>query len=71
MVKMKIKQIRMAKGLTLRQLSEMSDVSKSQLERIENNESMPAIDKLCDIAHALGVSVTDTFEYCYTKNPQY
>ena len=70
MITIKVKQLRMAKGMTQRQLAEASTVSKSQLNRIENNESMPTIDKLCDIAHALGVPVTDTFEYHYIENPQ-
>lgn len=71
MVTMKIKQLRMAKGWTQRQLAEASGISKSQLDRIEKNESMPTIDKLCDIAHALGVPAEKTYEYRHIeKNPQ-
>ena len=70
MVIIKIKQLSMSKGMTQRQLAAEASISKSQLDRIENNESMPAIDKLCDMAHALDVDITDTFEYRYIENPQ-
>lgn len=58
-----IKQIRQHKGLTTRQLSELSGISKSQISRIENNQQMPTIDTLCRLATALNTPVDDTFEY--------
>lgn len=70
MVIIKVKQFRMAKGLTQRQLSEKTEISKSQLGRIENGESFPTVDKAFDIAHALGASITDIFEYHFIENPQ-
>ena len=69
MVKIKIKSIRRSKGYTIRQLSEMSGISKSQIARIENGEQSPTIDTLCEIAKALGVSANDTYEYI-AENPQ-
>jgi len=58
-----IKQIRQSKGLTTRQLSEMSGISKSQITRIENNQQTPTIDTLYRIAEALRTSVDSTYEY--------
>ena len=66
LVIIKIKKLRRDKGLTIRQLAEAASISKSHLGRIENNESMPAVDVLCDIAHALGVNPSETYEYHYT-----
>ena len=71
MITIKIRRLRATKGWTQRQLADAAGISKSQLDRIEKNESMPTIDKLCDIAHALGVPAEETYEYRYIeKNPQ-
>ena len=58
-----IKQIRQHKGLTTRQLSELSGISKSQISRIENNQQMPTIDTLCRLAEALQAPIDSTFAY--------
>lgn len=71
MVIIKVKQLRLQKGWTQRQLAEASGVSKSKIDRIEKGETKAFIDDLCDIAHALGIHETETYEYHYIeKNPQ-
>lgn len=66
----KIKQLRNNKGLTTRQLSDRSGISKSQITRIENNQQMPTIDTLCRIAEALEAPVSETYEYHHIEKPQ-
>lgn len=70
MVIFKIKQLRKSRGWTLEHLSELTGISVSQLQRIENNETMPTYDKVCDIAHAFGVPLEDVGEYRYIEKPQ-
>lgn len=71
MTKIFIKKIREFRGITLRQLEEETGISRSQLSRIENNESMPTIDELCEIAYVLSVPLEETFEFNHIeKNPQ-
>lgn len=57
MVKVKIllRTVREEKGLSLRQLEEKCQVSKSTLGNIENG-TIPKLQTLCDIAYALKVS---------------
>ena len=70
MVIFKIKQLRRSRGWTLEYLSELTGISVSQLQRIENNETMPTYDKVCTIAHAFEVTVEEVGEYRYTEKPQ-
>lgn len=56
----KLKSIRKAKGLSLKQLSENTKekISVSFLSDIENNRSNPSIDRLKDIADTLNTPVS-------------
>ncbi len=58
-----IKQQRVLSGLTLRQLSEMSGVSSSHLDRIERGERFPSAHTLRKIARPLGFSEGELFTY--------
>lgn len=67
----KILQARRYKGITLRQLEVETSISRTKLNRFERGESLPDIDEINEIAHALKVPVTDLYEYHYIeKNPQ-
>jgi transcriptional regulator with XRE-family HTH domain len=57
----RLAQIRLEKDLTLHQLSELSGVSKTQINDIENGKTFPTIKVLCALAKALQVPVTDLF----------
>lgn len=70
MVIIKVKQLRMAKGLTQRQLSEFTGISKSNIDRIEKGDIRVSLEDICEIAHALGVPDTETYEYHYIEKPQ-
>ncbi len=53
----KIKNLRTEKGLSLEQLAQMTDSSKSYLWELENREQTnPSLDKLNKLANALGVT---------------
>jgi len=52
---------RRERNMTLRELSALSGVSKSQINLIENGRSHPNVYTLCLIAKALKVSPHDLF----------
>lgn len=58
-----IYEIRTEKKMTLRDLSSVSGVSRSQIDRIENNQTHPTVLTLCYIADALGVNPCDLFSH--------
>lgn len=61
----RIKYLRKLKGLSIRKLSKLSNVSRSYLEDLENGKKFnPTLDKLYSIADALDVNIKDLF---YTK----
>lgn len=53
------------KKLTLHQLAELSGISKTTLNEIENERRMPNIIQLEKIAQALGVRISDLYESEY------
>lgn len=62
MISKNIKQIRNEKRLTLRELSELSGVSKSTISDIENNKVNPSTNTLEKLAKGLSVNVEDFFK---------
>ena len=58
----KIKEVRIAKGMTQKELAEKSGVSRVTILELENGtKTSTTTDTLCSIANALSVSVTDLF----------
>lgn len=57
--------IRDRKGVSLEKLSEMTGISKSTLNNIENGKVSPKIIQLELIAKALNVHINDLFESEY------
>lgn len=55
-------QARTKKNVTLVQLAEMTGISKSTLNNIENGRTSPTLDQLEAIATALDVRITDLFD---------
>lgn len=58
-------QARNEKNLTLRQLAELTGISKSALHNIENGKNPPTLNQLEVIAAALNVHITDLFDSDY------
>lgn len=56
--------IRTERKLSIRELSVLSGVSKSQINNIENGKQSPTVYTLCCLAEALNVSPHDLFTYC-------
>lgn len=54
----KIRFLRKEKKMTLKNLSEITNISVSFLSDIENGRSMPSVDSLSLITRALGVTVS-------------
>ncbi|MGE4274073.1 MAG: helix-turn-helix domain-containing protein [Desulfitobacterium sp.] len=55
----KLKKLRNDKGLTLRELSEITGVSISFISDIENNRRNPSVEYLQKLAHGLDVPTAD------------
>lgn len=53
--------VRYAKGMSLRELSERAHVSKSYLQRIEAGEAAPSLEVMVRLARALGVPLDDLY----------
>lgn len=68
-LRMKLYYVRTAKGLTLNELSKLTNISKTTLNSIENNKIMPKIDIIEHLAKCLDVGIVDLFdsEYKYRK----
>lgn len=54
-------ELRIARNLTLRQLEELSGVSKSEINAIENGKGNPTVATLELLATALDVNITELF----------
>lgn len=54
-----------SKNLTIRQVSNMTGVSKSSIQRIMNNEISPSADTLELLAKGLKVRISDLLESPY------
>ena len=57
------------RNLTLRQVSNMTGVSKSTVERIANHEISPKMDIIEQLAIGLGVYIEDLYESRVKKCP--
>ena len=57
-----IRRIRIAKGLTQKQLSEKLEVSQSAVNQFELYDSDPKVSTLIKIANALEVPIVDFFD---------
>ena len=57
----RIREIRKQKGMTQEHLSNVSDIEKANLSRIESGSTNPTVLTLHKICNAFGVSVTDLF----------
>lgn len=54
---------RISRGLTVRGLSNLSGISKTQINGIENGKVHPSVYVLCCLAVALDVQPQDLFSY--------
>lgn len=61
-MKTNIKQIRVARGLTQKQLAEMIDVSESIISQYENEKKSPSNETLLKLGEALDCSVSDILD---------
>lgn len=59
---LKVWQLRTAKGYSLRELEEISGVSKTTINNIENGKANPTIETLLLLAKALDVELSALFE---------
>ena len=61
-MEIRVWEARTQKGYTLIQLAEVTGISKSTLNNIENGKTSPTLSQLESIASALGVRITDLFD---------
>lgn len=58
-------QARVNKNLTLKQLAEMTEISKTTLNTIENGKTSPTLRQLETIAIALDMKISDLYDSEY------
>lgn len=61
LVALRIKELRVKKGLSQRKLAELAAIPKTNLGDIETHKKLPRQDELEKIARALGVSVDELY----------
>lgn len=61
-------QQRTSQNLTLVQLADITGVSKSEINAIENGKASPRLDTLERIAVGLGVSICDLYKSSITNS---
>ena len=59
---LKIKKIRLNKGLALKELASKSGLTSSFLSQLENGMTAPSVASLHKIAEALGIKVANLFQ---------
>ena len=60
-----LKRLRIEKGLTVRGLAELSGLSKSTIENIEQGRFSCSLDVQYNISIGLGVSIRDLFDFMF------
>lgn len=65
---LKLKQLRLDKGLSLKTLSNLAGLSSSYLNEIEKSKKYPKIDKLMTLSQVLGVPFDDLVSIKLDKN---
>lgn len=61
-MRLRVREIRIKKGLSIRDLANLSAVSKSGIEKVEGPSPNPHIGTLYKIALALGVRIADLID---------
>ena len=64
-MKILLDKIMLSKNLTIRQVSNMTGISKSSIQRIMNNEISPSADTLERLAKGLKVRISDLLDSPY------
>ena len=64
----KIKSLRNQRNLSLKELSNYSQISKSLLSKIENNRTIPSLPVFINILEAMDVAPKDFFEDLYVND---
>ena len=64
-MKILLDKIMLSKNLTIRQVSNLTGISKSSIQRIMNNEISPSADTLERLAKGLKVHISDLLDSPY------
>lgn len=70
MAKMKLWDIRIDRNITIRELADLSGISKSEINNIENERHSPRLSQLEKIAAALNMGIVDLFDSEYKYAPK-
>lgn len=65
-LRIKIKEARRRRGMSLRNLEKISGLSRSSISEFENGLTSPTIYELYILATSMDVKITDLFD-CYNK----
>ena len=65
---LKIRQLRLRRGFSLKELADISDLSISYLNEIEKGKKYPKVEKLASLADGLGVDLGDLVSFKTGRN---
>ncbi len=65
---LKIRQLRLRRNLSLKELADLSDLSVSYLNEIEKGKKYPKVEKLASLAEGLGVDLGDLVSFKTGRN---
>ena len=70
MIKIKLWDVRNEKGYSIRFLEEITGISKSEINNIENERISPRLVQLEKLAAALDIGIVDLFDSEYKYAPK-
>lgn len=70
MAKMRLWAIRSERNITTRELANLSGISKSEINNIENERYSPRLSQLEKLAAALDMGIVDLFDSEYKYAPK-
>ncbi len=61
-MRIRVKELRKQRGISIRELSEMAGISKGSVENLESESPNPHIKTLCKVADALNVRLSELID---------
>jgi transcriptional regulator with XRE-family HTH domain len=58
----RLHELRVKKGVSQEELAERAGIHRNYVGRLERAEQNPSLDRICDLARALGVKPAELFE---------
>lgn len=61
-MRIRVRELRMQKGISIRELSKLAGISKGSVENMESESPNPHLGTLCKVAEALNVKLLELID---------